>query len=458
MNNINFKYKNYAHFDSKKSYKTCLKYIKNKDCICKHGFYLFIHFQMRMKKHEFDHENNTVHRKDDKVRDIYYSAHMDRYIYEYYGAKLNYLYDKMAEKLGINEVAIAYRDNLKGKCNIHFAKEVIDFISNQKEAYIYIADFTSFFENLDHIFLKEKLCNVYGEDRLTDDQYAVFKSITNYVYINKEDILKELKMGKNKFKKQDIIFKKPKEFREFKKKGYLHKHKDESPDKGIPQGSAISSVYANVYMIDCDKEINDYVKLYNGIYRRYCDDIIIIIPKDDTNINFNEFLEKITKIFQKTKNLNIKKEKTNTYIYTNKCIFNYEEYNLYGNENIKPKVMNYLGFSFDGKIVKIRDRSLSKFYKKMYRKINIANFYTDKYGRNVFRKRLYKYYSHLGNVRYVDMILKDGERKKVRFRGGFLRYADKAHKIFSESDNYISYIDNQIKRHWIKIYKGLNKI
>ena len=44
------------------------------------------------------------------------------------------------------------------------------------------------------------------------------------------------------------------------------------------QGSAISAVMSNIYMIKFDKLVNDLITSNNGIYRRYSDDIIIIIP------------------------------------------------------------------------------------------------------------------------------------------------------------------------------------
>lgn len=45
---------------------------------------------------------------------------------------MNDKYNDIVKKLAINEVATAYRNNSSGKSNIHFAKEVIDFIKSQK--------------------------------------------------------------------------------------------------------------------------------------------------------------------------------------------------------------------------------------------------------------------------------------------------------------------------------------
>ena len=35
------------------------------------------------------------------------------------------------------------------------------------------------------------------------------------------------------------------------------------------------------------------------------------------------------------------------------------------------KTLDYLGFSFDGRKVRIRDKTITKYYYRMYRKVNI---------------------------------------------------------------------------------------
>ena len=143
---------------------------------------------------------------------------------------------------------------MKGKNNVHFAKEVIDFIVNQYRCYILVGDFSNFFDNLNHLYLKEKLCNVLNSDRLPDDYYAVYKNVTKYSYINLSDI--EEKLGKKRLKlnkklRNSKLFN-TKEFQEL-KKYKLKKNKD---GIGIPQGSSISSVYANIYI---------YIYIYDRI-------------------------------------------------------------------------------------------------------------------------------------------------------------------------------------------------
>lgn len=52
-----------------------------------------------------------------------------------------------------------------------------------------IGDFTHFFDMLQHNYLKERLCDVLGVDRLEDDYYSVFKNITKYSLWELTDLL-----------------------------------------------------------------------------------------------------------------------------------------------------------------------------------------------------------------------------------------------------------------------------
>lgn len=61
--------------------------------------------------------------------------------------------NKYIKENGINRVSTAYRNCMPGKCNIDFAKEVFEFIVKNKSAYVFIGDFSKFFDRLDHKYL-----------------------------------------------------------------------------------------------------------------------------------------------------------------------------------------------------------------------------------------------------------------------------------------------------------------
>lgn len=156
----------YAHFDEKVSLDKVWDYISDPTNIVKHGFYPFIHYEKKF---------NKFTRKDgikEKSRHLCYSAHIDRYIYSYYGYLLNQKYNKYLEERNMNWVAVAYRDNLH-KNNIHFAKRAFDCIRETKESFVIIGDFSHFFDSLDHGYLKKRMCDVLKVDMLSPDFYAV---------------------------------------------------------------------------------------------------------------------------------------------------------------------------------------------------------------------------------------------------------------------------------------------
>jgi len=68
----------------------------------------------------------------------------------------------------------------------------------------------------------------------------------------------------------------PKQFREVVRGNGLCIRNNEG--KGIPQGSPISAVLANLYMLEFDKIVNEFVTGHGGLYRRYCDDLLIVLP------------------------------------------------------------------------------------------------------------------------------------------------------------------------------------
>lgn len=421
-----YKNKFYTHLDVKKYHNKYKQRVQNINWTSRHGFYPFIHFQIHSRKYTVNSEGKKCIKKKD--RDIYYAAHIDRFIYEYYGNRLNDKYNKYMKAKGINSVSTAYRNCMPGKCNIDFAKEVFEYIAKCESAYIFIGDFSNFFDNLDHKYLKEKIKCVNGGNTLDVADYAIYKNITKFTYVELFDISK-FKNQRIKDMRELIKYFDTEEFHDFKKK-YLKKN---CKNYQIPQGSSISAVYANIYMIDFDKKINDFITSHKGIYRRYCDDIIVVVPMtyEEIKSSKNKEIEKfIYDVKDNIPQLKLNEDKTEHFFYANGVIDK-----LAGT----GKCINYLGFMFNGKNVKIRDKSLFKFYCRAYRKIKKVKKNTDFKAFNAGRKAIYHSYTHLG------------ARQNSKGHGNFLTYAYKADKIFGDSELLESGIRNQVKRHWYKI-------
>lgn len=425
-----YKMKYYAHFDNKINWNKVRHIVENPDKVAIHGFYPFIHYTKKAIKF-----NKEIGKKPPKLREIFYSSHLDRYIYEYYAYKLNCYYNKRVNKDGINRCAIAYRINLH-KSNINFAKEVFDFIRKKDQAYVIIGDFTNFFDNLDHTYLKNRLCDLLETKKLPDDYYNVYKSITRFTYFELDKLLEINGLKYKELNKKDRIL----ELNDFKrdKRECLRKN---IKDYGIPQGSAISSVLANIYMLNFDKKINDFITSNNGIYRRYSDDFAIVIPNCNEN-ELKDIWSFICEVKESVKNLKLQSEKTK--------VFKYDKFNISSCNNIifengtnGKNIIDFLGFTFDGKVVSIRDKTITKYYYRMYNKIDtiVKCHGITKKGNKIPLDKLYKKYSYIG------------EKPTKDNKGNFLTYVNRAKKVFGPNEA----IDRSTKRSWGKLQKRLHR-
>lgn len=370
--------KPYAHFDLRVSLSmpSIRKYVMDRTKIVTHSFYPFIHFEKK---------NSRYGKKGPKKpRELYYCSHLDRCVYQRYAFLLNYQYNIWACENNIDDVAIAYRDSL-GKNNIDFAKDAFDAIRSFPQCFILVGDFTNFFDNLEHQYLKKMMCEVLGVERLPQDYFSVFKNITRFSSWDWKDIVKaageniaERGVRKKINSKETVLTKE--QFQKNKKD-----IKKNISGVGVPQGSPISAVLSNIYMIKFDKDIKRYVTSKGGIYMRYSDDFIIVLPYE-RDAEIADFTSYIFSYVESMKGLiDLQKEKTSCYTYKDKVIY----------EGDQPSSINYLGFLFDGKNIRIRPRAITKYYYRMRRKANTIgrSNWTSSKGRRISAKELYSIYS-----------------------------------------------------------------
>ena len=277
-----------------------------------------------------------------------------------------------------------------------------------------------------------------GTNCLPNDYYSVFKNVTKYSYVELTDLLKlnqleDTPTGRyhlnNKAKVLDTD-----KFRENKEKLVRKNHNN----YGIPQGSPISALFANIYMLDYDKRIHKLVLQYNGFYMRYSDDFIIVIP----NVSENKMItiySKIKCILNSIPNLKLQPEKTQFYSFADNSLENC------GNKfdvkiDCSNRFVNFLGFTFDGKQIFIRDKTISKYYYRMYRKARtiVKSQGYSKYGNKISNKMIYKRYS-----------IKGAYDKP----GNFITYVNRAQRMFNNQKS----INGKTKNHMQKIKKAIGK-
>lgn len=267
-----FRSRGYRHFDLPVNDKFATRAM-NPAFVASHPFSPLLHYTKSEKRYKRDAKTGvrTITTKD---RPIKYASHRDACILAYYAHQLNKSLEKIYLASGLTENVIAYRS--LGKGNYDFSAEVLSFAKANAPVTILAFDVTGFFDNLDHGLLKRRLKSVLGVTSLTDDWHKVFRSFTAFHFVD----LEELK-GSATFaprlaaRSRDRIA----SVEELKAAGVVFHPNPEiakGKKRGIPQGTPISAVASNLYMIDFDEAAKAYCGEIGALYRRYSDDIMVV--------------------------------------------------------------------------------------------------------------------------------------------------------------------------------------
>jgi len=466
-----FKPKSFTHITKKLTQNDgewIKNYVSDPSNIKTHKFFPLIHRTIVTKRFKGSIDRNGrnikkhhtfikgVRTPNVKYREIYYPNHLDAHIYAYYTQKiLEPEYEKELKKdARLNESILAYRhvpleDKSRGKCNIDFANEAFDQIKNSKgEVAVLALDISKFFDSLDHKKLKRAWAHLLGRTDLDKDHYNIYKSLTQFSYVEMQSMLTEFgyKHPKQLIQKEVSHFiSDGNEFRNrIKSKGYLKKNpfrrKEQDKDGkeiktiiGIPQGTPISAFLANLYLLEFDKKILELLKDCVGIYRRYSDDILVICPK---HLSYN--IE--TEIYDLIKEFNLIIQPLKTQ----------RSYFVDGKLVKGEKPVLYLGFQFDGHRKLLKSASISKFYRKMKTSVKFRAYRASlskkklKKGFSVdatlHRKKLYTQFSFLGT-----------SRRSIKKRS-FFSYANYASKIMNSPE-----IQNQLSKGWAILHAEIDK-
>ena len=393
-----YKTRGYIHFDLPIGVKQAESIATYPERVKRHSFYPFIAYEIKSKKVRKGDDGKSLDIKE-KKRPVSYASHVDSHIYTYYTYLLNEAYEKLIKDIRIEDNVLAFRK--LGKSNIDFANYAFDEIIKRQFCAVIAFDIEGFFDNLDHSILKESWCRVLGTEKLPDDHYNVFKSLTKFSKVFKEPLYEAFGISKNNPKKKNKRICEPKHFREVvRKNGMLNVN---NANKGIPQGSPISALLSNIYMSKFDEIISNLMGQINGCYLRYCDDILCIVPLAMKN----EIINKINKEIGKLK-LTINTDKTKT-----------SEYRIVKGQLTCDQPIQYLGFVFDGHHKLIRSAALARFSERMKSGVRLAKLTRIKYNRirikkgqprqEVYKRKLYERYSHFGQRNFIRYGLRCAE-------------------------------------------------
>ena len=264
-------------------------YIQDTKKIARHQFYPFIEFTKVTPR--FKKQRDGKRKIENKERPLAYASHLDALIYSWYSALLSAEYEEYIKTEPFASSVIAYRKLRNevgfGKSNIHFANEVFNSIKRLGRCVVLTFDVESFFPTLRHDHLKAMWCRVLNKSFLPEDQYTVFRSLTKFAFIKREDLLTHF--GEGKKDRRRLVGKRRSricssaEFHEFKKMKFVDGRPavalNPESIRGIPQGSSMSGLLSNIYMLSFDSLMYSEVTRLGGMYCRYSDDIAIVLPE-----------------------------------------------------------------------------------------------------------------------------------------------------------------------------------
>jgi hypothetical protein len=260
---------------------------------------------------------------------------------------------------------------------------------------------------------------------LPADHFAVFRALTRYATVERDEVFAALGISLKNPRAGRRRLCDPADFRTLVRAANLVKRNTDT--FGIPQGTAISAMLSNLYMLEFDIAAQAFAAASSGRYMRYCDDMLFIMPKGMTAA-----IESFADVQTKLMKLEINPAKTD------RC-----EFTTSGGTLTSKKPLQYLGFLFDGQRVIIRSAAFAKFSNRMKRGVSLAkqtmrsrNKLRTRLGvgeRDLFLKTVYSRYSHLG-------------------KRNFLRYGYKASKTMNSPA-----IRRQLRPLWGRLKKAIEK-
>lgn len=345
-----------------------------------------------------------------KERPIRFAGHADAAYLQAYAAHLNGFYERALAEDGTSGSVLAYRRG--GGTNIHHAKALFDEIKSRGDCTVVAMDISKFFDRLDHIHLRNEVAGLLGVEKLDGHHATVWKNVTRYSWVETADLDKLLGTKRRAQGRvcshSDFVM----HVRGRKDKGGLiRKH---SQTYGIPQGTPVSGLYANIYLRTFDREMIALFGQHGGSYRRYSDDIAVVVPPGAA-LDVVGAVEKALKTFH----LAMSVDKTDTADFE-------------GGLLVSATPIQYLGFTFNGQKTLIRPSSLDAYRGKMRRGIHakmVAAKAKSILPSEVYQRESLSRYTHLGK------------------RRNFLRYAYKAADVMGCPE-----MRQQVKPHvtWFK--------
>lgn len=420
-----YKARGYRHFDAPIGYKPAVALATNPDRVAVHSFLPFISYKKSVPRYvrgeRLPGQPRLTGKVEDKERTIAYASHADSAIFSFYSHTLEALYETCLHKRGLTDCVLAYRKFPDPKCNIHFAQEAFRQIDGSTKNLALAFDIEKFFDTLDHLRIKQCWCELLGEQTLPPDHYKVFRAITRFAHVDRDALYDTLGINAVLAVKPQKSLCTPLEFRNLVRGGGLIR--SNTSLVGIPQGSPISAVLSNLYMLPFDEAIKKFCDANDAVYYRYSDDILILCHQDMEALTETVIDTEIRKL-----GLTIQPRKTVKVRFSSNATGLISE----------PRPLQYLGLIFDGQRILLRSQALAKYHHRSIRTIRHARKAAINAGENggsrrLHRKWIYRRHSHLAREQ------------------NFASYVYRAAKVTGSRA-----IRQQFKRHWPKLNERID--
>jgi RNA-directed DNA polymerase len=390
-----FPIKRYMHFDGPLKRRHAEQLVMNREAVSKHAFLPLMSFNKRDRRYR--RERGKPPKITYKTRRLVYCSNRDACIFGYYADILTTPYETLVHRFGLDENVIGYR---KVGSNIDLAAAAFAEIKGRGACVAFAFDISGFFDNISHTVLKRNWERVLGQKRLPDDHFAVFRALTSFSTVDRRACLRRLGYRPGS-KDKDLGHPPICSIADYRMKvrgdNGLAVNLVSQWRKAfrIPQGTPLSALAANISMIDFDLSIKNDIEKIGGSYRRYSDDILIIVP-----VIHRQIVRPLISaaLRRSTNGLRINEKKTDEVEFIPGSI---------AAGQMKP--LQYLGFLFDGNRTLIRSNTIAKYWRRAYRAIRWAKREHKKSlsgklagGRQVLHKRqVFARLTHLGAENFV---------------------------------------------------------
>lgn len=355
--------------------------------VSRHPFLPLIAFSKRHRRFTSKGDGDAI--GTTKKRPLAYCANRDAVIFSYYAYLLRAPYEALLPSFGIDDCVAGYRS---GRSNIEIARDAFEEIASRGRCTTLALDISGFFDSVPHTVLKMAWMRVLGSPPhpLPADHYAVFRALTRYSKVDRDACLGRLGLlAISSLKDLPKPLCSIGDFRriirgdgtsmtslvEVNRTGF-----------GIPQGTPLSPVAANIAMLEFDIAVAAEVKRCGGSYRRYSDDILIICPSDKAR-RLEDFTSQALDVHATGLRLKAAKAQRVRFI---------------PGRRAQPS-LQYLGFTFDGMQILLRSATLAR----QWRRLAAAAHWAKRQHRKavsgkiegratVHRKALLTRFSHLG--------------------------------------------------------------